>query len=160
MTCVAKASKLLRKRTRRSPAVPTHDDGGDDASRLHHKGRGGAPCLDAQLDPLRPVREEAYRALEHLSRSRSQPAVHVSRAKALLAVVSGYSYTQAARVAGYRVGDTVAWLLARFNTEGLNALQPRHGGGKPPSYGVAQVERILTEVRRLPDRNVDGNLVA
>ena len=109
-----------------------------------------------QKDPLRSVREAERRALEHLNHSQSQPAVHVSRAKALLAVASGHSYTQAARMAGYRVGDTVAKLVARFNTEGLSALQPWHGGGTPSSYGVAQTERILAEVRRLPDRNADG----
>jgi transposase len=107
-------------------------------------------------DPLRPLSEEEQHVLEHVSRSPSQPAVHVTRAKALLAVASGQSYTQAARRAGYRVGDTVAELVARFNVEGLGALQPRHAGGTPASYGVAQTERILAQVRRAPEPKADG----
>ena len=109
-----------------------------------------------QKDPLRPLTEEEYRLLEQLSRSTSQPAVHVARAKALLAVAAGQSYTQAAARAGYRVGDTVASLVSRFNVEGGAALQPRHAGGHPSSYGVSESERILTELRRLPEHNADG----
>ncbi len=86
----------------------------------------------------------------------SQPGVHISRAKALLAVAKGKSYTQAAERAGYRVGDTVSKLVNRFNQEGMAALQPRHGGGTPASYGVEETERILAEVRRLPAHNEDG----
>jgi transposase len=118
-------------------------------------------------DPLRPLSEEEEHVLEHVSRSPSQPAVHVTRAKALLAVASGQNYTQAARRAGYRVGDTVGELVARFialitvgylsyNVEGLGALQPRHAGGTPASYGVAQTERILAQVRRAPNPKADG----
>jgi len=109
-----------------------------------------------QNHPLRALSEEEQKVLEQVSRSPSQPATHVTRAKAVLAVASGQSFTQAAQKAGYRVGDTVAHLVSRFNQEGLAALQPRHGGGTPPSYGVAQTERILAEVRRVPDRNEDG----
>ena len=109
-----------------------------------------------QKDPLRVLNEEERHALEHLSRSMSQPGVHISRAKALLAVAKGKSYTQAAERAGYRVGDTVSKLVNRFNQEGMAALQPRHGGGTPASYGVEETERILAEVRRLPAHNEDG----
>jgi hypothetical protein len=61
-----------------------------------------------QKDPLRPPTEEERRFLERLSRSQSQPAAHVARAKAVLAVAEGHSYTEAAKMAGYCVGDTVA----------------------------------------------------
>jgi transposase len=107
-------------------------------------------------DPLRALSEEERSVLEHVSRSKSQPAVHVSRATALLEVAKGRNYTQAALGAGYRVGDTVGELVARFNEEGVAALQPRHAGGTPPSYGVGERERILTEVRRAPDQKADG----
>jgi len=109
-----------------------------------------------QKDPLRSLSEEEQSVLEQLSRSRSQPSVHVSRAKALLAVAQGYSYTQAATMAGYQVGDTVGKLVARFNREGMLALQPRHGGGTPRSYGVSETESILAEVRRAPEPKADG----
>jgi transposase len=45
--------------------------------------------------------------------------------------------------------------VARFNREGLPALEPRHGGGPPPRYGTLQRERILREVQRVPDREQD-----
>ncbi len=109
-----------------------------------------------QKDPLRLVTTEERRFLERLSRSQSQPAAHVARAKALLAVADGHSYTAAARTAGYRVGDTVASLVRCFNVEGLDALSPGHGGGTPASYRVAETERILAEVRRRPEQQGDG----
>lgn len=86
-----------------------------------------------QKDPLRPLTEEERRFLQQLSRSQSQPAAHVARAKAILAVADGSSYTKAAKSAGYCGGDTVAELLSRFNRAGLNALEPGHAGGSPLS---------------------------
>ncbi len=109
-----------------------------------------------QKDPLRAVTAQERRFLERLSRSSSQPAAQVARAKALLMVADGHSYTAAAQAAGYRVGDTVAQLVSRFNVEGLKALEPRHAGGTPASYGVAETERILAEVRRLSEHQGDG----
>src|SRR6266516_4864439 len=110
---------------------------------------GGPAMSRRQKDPLRAVTAQERRFLERLSRSSSQPAAQVARAKALLMVADGHSYTAAAQAAGYRVGDTVAQLVSRFNVEGLNALGPRHAGGTPASYGVAETERILAEMRRL-----------
>jgi transposase len=109
-----------------------------------------------QKDPLRSLSEEEERVLKHLSRSKSQPAVHVSRARALLAGASGQSDTQAAERAGSRVGDTVGKLVSRLNQEGVMALQPQHAGGTPTSDGGAETERLLAEVRRSPDQNADG----
>jgi len=109
-----------------------------------------------QKDPLRALTAEERSFLERLSRSPSQPAAPVERAKALLSVADGHSYTAAARAAGYRVGDTVALLVSRFNMEGLKALEPRHRGGTPASYGVAEKERILVEVRRMSEHQGNG----
>jgi transposase len=71
-------------------------------------------------------------------------------------VAAGQRFTAAARAAGRRSGDAVARLVARFNTEGLAALAPRHGGGPPVVYDAAVRERILREFRRPPDREQDG----
>ena len=109
-----------------------------------------------QKDPLRTVTAEERCFLERLSRSQSQPAAHVARAKALLMVADGHSYIAAAKTAGYRVGDTVAHLVSRFNVEGLTALEPRHAGGTPASYGVSERERILAEVRRMSELQGNG----
>ena len=107
-------------------------------------------------DPLRPLTGAEHHTLGQLSRSRVAPAVQVARASMLLAVAAGSDYQQAARSAGRRSGDAVSHLVARFNTEGLAALTPRHGGGSPAAYDQAARERILREVKRSPTPEVDG----
>ncbi len=109
-----------------------------------------------QKDPLRLLSPEEQTALERLARSQSEPASHVARAKALLAVAAGHNYTAAAHAAGRRSGDAVAQLVTRFNQHGLPAIIPGHGGGPPPTYTIAQRNRILAEARRPPDREADG----
>jgi len=107
-------------------------------------------------DPLRPLTDEEREVLEQISRAQSEPASHVARAKALLAVADNQSYTAAARAAGRRSCDAVSQLVSRFNREGLAAIEPRHGGGPPTVYGVEERKRILAEMQRQPDREKDG----
>ncbi len=109
-----------------------------------------------KMDPLRALTGEEREVLTQISRSASEPASHVARAKALLAVADGLNYQEAAHAVGRRAGDAVAQLVSRFNREGLAALTPRHGGGAQPIYGSAERERILREARRRPDRELDG----
>jgi transposase len=109
-----------------------------------------------QKDPLRRLTAEERALLETLSRSLSQPAAHVERAKALLAVADGQSYTAAAHAAGRRSGDGVAHLVRRFNQRGLAALETQHGGGPPPVYTAPVRERIVREAQRVPDLDRDG----
>jgi transposase len=109
-----------------------------------------------QKEPLRELTEEERSWLERISRSHSEPASHVARAKQILHVAQGYSYTEAARLSGRKSGDAVSILVSRFNREGLKAIPPRHGGGPPMKYGVEERERILQEVRRQPDPERDG----
>lgn len=109
-----------------------------------------------QKDPLRPLTEEERELLVRIGRSQAEPASHVARAKALLAVADGHSYTAAARAAGRRSGDAVSDLVSRFNREGLAAIEPRHGGGPTPGYTTKERERILEEARRKPDLEKDG----
>lgn len=109
-----------------------------------------------QKNPLRPVTEEEKEVLKQVSRGQREPASHVARAKALLAVAEGRSFTAAAKAAGRRSGDAVAQVVARFNEEGLAALELRHGGGPALKYGAAQQERILREARRKPQLDRDG----
>ena len=109
-----------------------------------------------QKDPLRPLTAEEREVLERLSRAQSEPASHVARAKAILAVADGQGYGEAARSAGRRSGDAVSQLVSRFNSEGLEAIPPRHGGGPPIVYGVEERKRILKEMERPPDREKDG----
>jgi transposase len=109
-----------------------------------------------QKDSLRPLTDEERTVLIRISRAQSEPASHVARAKALLAVADGASYTAAARAAGRRSNDAVSQLVSRFNREGLAAIEPRHGGGPETIYGVEERKRILAEFERQPDREKDG----
>ena len=107
-------------------------------------------------DPLRPLLDDERVELGRLSRSTAAPAVHVARAVMLLAVADGSDYRSAARAAGRRSGDAVSHLVARFNAEGLDALEPRRGGGRVPTYTDADRERILREAARTPTPGADG----
>jgi transposase len=109
-----------------------------------------------KTEQLRTLTDEERNWLERISRSRSEPAIHVARAKQILSVAVGASYTAAARLSGRKSGDAVSNLVKRFNQEGLNAIQPRHGGGPAVKYGLAECERILREARRKPDPETDG----
>jgi len=106
--------------------------------------------------PLRPLTSEERNWLERISRSQSEPASHVVRAKQILAIADGYNYTEAAQRSGRKSGDAVSHLVSRFNQEGLNVLMPRHGGGPAIKYGVEERERILKEARRKPTPEADG----
>ncbi len=97
-----------------------------------------------QKAPLRELTREERSELEKLGRASSAPAAWVIRAKLLLAVADGANYTEAAHA------------VERFNGEGLQAIEPRHGGGPAVRYGSNERERILAEVRRAPDRERDG----
>lgn len=109
-----------------------------------------------KTEQLRTLTDEERTWLERISRSRSEPAIHVARAKQILQVAAGASYTEAARSSGRKSGDAVSNLVKRFNQEGLNAIQPRHGGGPAAKYGPVERERILREARRKPDPETDG----
>ncbi|WZO97485.1 helix-turn-helix domain-containing protein [Isosphaeraceae bacterium EP7] len=74
----------------------------------------------------------------------------------LPAVARGEDDPQAALSAGRRSGVAVSNLVARFNAEGLTALDPRHGGGQRRTYDREATERILREARRTPTPEADG----
>ena len=104
---------------------------------------------------LRPLTAAERTEVERVARAGSEEATRVARAKALVAVADGASFTAAAHAAGRRAGDAVAHLIDRFNDEGVAALEPRHGGGPPVRYGAAERARILREFRRHPERAED-----
>jgi transposase len=107
-------------------------------------------------DPLRELTNEERDVLEQISRSHSEPASHVARSKIILAVADGKTYGEAARTAGRKSRQAVSELVSRFNQDGIAAIEPRHGGGYAPIYAASEQERILAEVRRLPDPEQDG----
>lgn len=109
-----------------------------------------------QKHPLRALTTDERSWLRKIARSKREPASHVARAKQLLAVADGHSYTVAARASGRKSGDAVAHLVECFNREGMQAVEPRRGGGRKPKYGLRERERILAAVRRTPDPEQDG----
>jgi len=109
-----------------------------------------------QKAPLRLLTSQERASLHHITRSGSERADRVARAKALLAVADGASFSEAAGAAGRKSGDAVAHLVARFNQESLAAVDPRHGGGPPLKYDTQIREHLLREFHRTPDREQDG----
>jgi transposase len=114
------------------------------------------PMTRRKKEVLRTLTEEEQVWLERISRSQREPAAHVARAKAILAVAAGESYTQAAHLAGRKSGDAVSQLVERFNQDGIAAIQPVHGGGPQRKYTAPERERVLREIRRTPDPEKDG----
>jgi transposase len=116
----------------------------------------GARMPRPQKDPLRRLTIAERRELTRLRRSRTAPAADVTRAALVLLVNDGHSYQDAARAVGRKSGDAVAHLVTRFNSEGLGAVTPRHGGGRASTYGSNARDRILREVARTPTPERDG----
>jgi transposase len=62
----------------------------------------------------------------------------------------------AARLAGWRVHDTVTRLIRRFNERGLAVLDDQPRSGHPRTYGASERARIEQELLREPSRKEDG----
>lgn len=91
-----------------------------------------------------------------LTQLRAAPADQVIHAKEVLAVAEAHTFTAAAKLVERKSGDAVAYLISRFNAQGLPALETRHGGGPPIGYTSVECERTLREFRRVPDRRLGG----
>ena len=107
------------------------------------------------VHPLRTLSQEEEQVLQRMVKATSERVDVVKRAKALLAVQAGKPYTQAAQEAGYQSGDSVSQLVERFNQRGLAALLIAPGRGRTETYTSEQRERIVQELRRVPDREQD-----
>jgi hypothetical protein len=79
-----------------------------------------------QKAPLRPLSEQEYQELLRIIRASSERLDRVRRAKAVLAVAGGHSFTGAAYQSGFKSGDSIAQLVERFNQHGLWSLCPRY----------------------------------
>lgn len=109
-----------------------------------------------QNEPLRALSPQERLELEALTRAWNEPAAHAARARVLLALADGASFTDAAKAAGRRSGDGAAKLAARFNVLGLTAIARRPHPGRAPTYDAAAHARILAEARRPPEPAQDG----
>ena len=108
-----------------------------------------------QKHPLRLLSKQEEQELRRLVKASSERVDVVRRAKALLAVADGQSWTQAAHQAGLKSGDGVGKLVARFNEHGLAALRIAPGRGRQPTYTSQDRALIVAEVQRSPDLDED-----
>ena len=67
------------------------------------------------VHPLRTLTREEEQAMQRIVKATSERVDVVKRARAILAVQAGQPYTEAAREAGYKSGESVSQLVKRFN---------------------------------------------
>jgi transposase len=108
-----------------------------------------------QKDPLRAFTLQEEHALRRITNATSERLDVVKRARALLCVQEGRSFTDAAREAGYQSGDSVSQLVQHFNQRGLLVLLIAPGRGRKPTSTSLERARIVQEVQREPERAVD-----
>lgn len=111
--------------------------------------------MPEQKEPLRALSQQEERELQRVVKATSERVDVVKRAKAVLAVKAGKGYTQAAKEAGLKSGDSVSQLVGRFHQKGLTALLIAPGRGRKPTYTSEQRARIVAEVQREPERKAD-----
>ena len=102
--------------------------------------------------PLRGLTEVEKAKLIQVATSEVDRVERIRRARALLAVAEGQSFTEAARSARMRSSSGVAAIVQRFHERGLAALDTVPGAGRHPIYSAAQRDLILAEVRREMER--------
>src|SRR3972149_9930397 len=107
-------------------------------------------------EPLRELTKDERQKLQKMARRRTDTAEVVARAKIISVVAGGANCAAEARSWDRKSGYGVAKLVARFNREGLQALQTKPGAGHPSRYTLEQREQVLAEYRRVPDREGDA----
>ncbi len=100
---------------------------------------------------LRTVTDDEYQALQRVSRSRTEAARRVERAKIVLALASKE------RVAGIaqrhqRSLPMIYRVLHRFNEAGLGALEDAPKSGRPQTYSEAQRGQLIAAARTHPQQ--------
>jgi transposase len=105
---------------------------------------------------LRELTMEEREKLEKVSRGRTEAVEIVERARSILAVGNGSNFEEGARKGNRTSGYGVAKLVARFNKDGLAALQTKRGSGRKALYTVEQQGEVMAEFKRAPNREVDG----
>jgi transposase len=109
-----------------------------------------------QQTPLRPFTASERQDLERIAKATSGRGDQVQRARALLAVSAGQSWTAAARTSGFKSRAGVALLVRRFNERGLAALRIAPGRGRKPTYDLRARTQIVARAQQSPDRERDG----
>jgi transposase len=109
-----------------------------------------------QQTPLRPFTASERQDLERIAKAASGRGDQVQRARALLVVSAGQSWTAAARTSGFKSRAGVALLVRRFNERGLAALRIAPGRGRKPTYDLRARAQIVARAQQSPDRERDG----
>lgn len=113
-----------------------------------------APQLECSL--------EVRRQLRRMSRSRSEQARLVERARMVLACLEGKENQQVAAELKVSVGAVSKW-RRRFWARGMEGLRDQPRPGKPPKYGAAFRNRLLALLEQPPPKGLsrwDGPSVA
>src|SRR6266566_141637 len=108
-----------------------------------------------QNEALRAITEQEQHELQRVVRATSERVDRMRRAKSLLAIARGASWTEAGQQAGMS-RQAVAKVVRRFNAHGQPSLSIARGRGRKARYRSAQRQRILQEQQRDPDREQDG----
>lgn len=103
---------------------------------------------------LRSLTKVEQKELQKIVKLTSERVDVVRRAKALLYVFIGSTFTEAGKQSGMS-RQAVTQLVERFNQRGLAVLLLAAGRGRKATYTPADRERILQEARREPDREKD-----
>ena len=108
--------------------------------------------------PLRGLTEAERSEMIRITESDVERVERMRRARALLAVADGQSFTQAARTARMRSSSGVAALVQRFHQRGMEALDTLPGAGRHRIYGETEKGLILQEVEREINRSPGWSL--
>src|SRR5437764_1031474 len=100
-----------------------------------------------QKAPLRRLFPLEEQELQRITKASSERLDRARRAQALLAVAEGLSFNQAAHRADFQSGDSIAQLVARFNQQGLAALDIAAGRGRRAHYDPPTRTRIVQKVQ-------------
>src|SRR6266571_3691051 len=102
---------------------------------VHCGGEGRRTSMaQPQKEPLRALSEQEERELKRLAKATSERLDVVHRAKALVAVVSGKPFTEAAHEGGLKDGGGVGKLVEGFHGPGPGRPSVAAGAGRKPDY--------------------------
>jgi transposase len=103
---------------------------------------------------LRQLTQQEQEELSRRAKASSERLDVVKKSKAILAVASGRSFSEAGKQVEMS-RDGISQLVERFNQRGLGVLLIAPGRGRKPTYTSEHQARILAELQREPDRKED-----